>query len=115
MTAEEEEAFRSYRPRPADLFTGDVVKEVLSKADAGVAGGCSGWRNEHFKGAKNMAVDVRGIEDLTSAVADKFKLTSEFVLTCWDLGHEKDVWLDDNNMLKVSEDRCIQLLSHVAL
>ena len=58
--------------------------------------------NEHFKGAKNMAVDVRGIEDLTSAVADKFKLTSEFVLTCWDLDHEKDVWLDDNNMLKVS-------------
>ena len=24
------------------------MKEVMSQADAGVAGGCSGWRNEHF-------------------------------------------------------------------
>ena len=69
LTAEEEEAFRSYRPRATDLFTGDTVKEVMSQADAGVAGGCSGWRNEHFKGAAETDLGLAALTTIMLAMA----------------------------------------------
>ena len=69
LTAEEEEVFRSYRPRATDLFTGDTVKEVMSQADAGVAGGCSGWRNEHFKGAAETDLGLAALTTIMLAMA----------------------------------------------
>ena len=45
------------------------MKEVLSKADAGVAGGCSGWRNEHFKGAAETDLGLAALATIMLAMA----------------------------------------------
>ena len=45
------------------------MKEVLSKADAGVAGGCSGWRNEHFKGAAESDLGLAALTTIMLAMA----------------------------------------------